>query len=56
MGAKDKVANEARDAKGKIKEGLGAATDNTRMEYEGKTEQVEAEARKKAEEARDRLT
>lgn len=56
MGAKDKIANEAREAKGKIKEGVGAATDDTRLEYEGKAEQVEAEGRKTVEEARDRLT
>lgn len=55
MGAQDKIGNAAKDVSGKVKEGVGKVTDNTRLEAEGKAEQVEAEVRKTAEKARDAL-
>jgi uncharacterized protein YjbJ (UPF0337 family) len=38
MGWKDKMRNKADEAKGAAKEHIGKATDNERMENEGKTE------------------
>lgn len=38
MGWKDKMKNKADEAKGSAKERIGKATDNERMENEGKTE------------------
>jgi uncharacterized protein YjbJ (UPF0337 family) len=42
MGAEDKASNTFKDAKGKVKETTGKATDNERLEGEGKADQVEA--------------
>ena len=39
MGLGDTLGNKAEEAKGKIKEEWGDATDNTRLEAEGKAEQ-----------------
>lgn len=39
MGLGDKISAKAEELKGKIKEGLGDATDNEQMEAEGKMEQ-----------------
>jgi uncharacterized protein YjbJ (UPF0337 family) len=44
MGLGDTLGNKAEEAKGKIKEEWGDATDNTRLEAEGKAEQVKAKA------------
>lgn len=49
----DKISNAAQNAKGNIKEGLGDATDNERMEAEGKVEQVEADIKQAGENAKD---
>jgi uncharacterized protein YjbJ (UPF0337 family) len=40
MGLMDKAKNEAEIAKGKVKEGVGDATDNERMQAEGETDQA----------------
>ncbi|MFK5635517.1 MULTISPECIES: CsbD family protein [unclassified Ornithinimicrobium] len=53
MGLGDKISNAAEDAKGKAKEGFGDATDNERMEAEGRAEQAEAEAKKAGENVKD---
>lgn len=53
MGMGDKISNAAQNAKGNIKEGLGDATDNERMEAEGKVEQVEADIKQAGENAKD---
>ena len=53
MGMGDKISNAAQNAKGNIKEGLGDATDNERMEAEGKAEQVGADIRQAGENAKD---
>jgi uncharacterized protein YjbJ (UPF0337 family) len=46
MGLDDKVRNAADDIAGKAKEATGKVTDNERLEAEGKTDQVGADARK----------
>lgn len=42
MGLGDDIKNRAQQAKGKIKEGIGDATDNERLEAEGKMDQAKA--------------
>lgn len=53
MGLGDKISNAAQDAKGKVKEGVGDATDDERMEAEGKADQVGASAKKAGESIKD---
>ncbi|OLT22545.1 CsbD family protein [Ornithinimicrobium sp. CNJ-824] len=53
MGLGDKISNAAEDAKGKVKEGVGDATDNERMEAEGKGDQMSASAKKAGENVKD---
>ncbi|WP_289018374.1 CsbD family protein [uncultured Ornithinimicrobium sp.] len=53
MGLGDKISNAAEDAKGKVKEGVGDATDNERMEAEGKGDQMSASAKKAGENLKD---
>jgi uncharacterized protein YjbJ (UPF0337 family) len=53
MGADDKLKNAAQDLAGKGKEAAGKATDDERLEAEGKTDQVEADVRKAGENVKD---
>ncbi len=53
MGFDDKMENAGRDASGKVKEATGKATDNERLEAEGKVEQSEADLRQAGEKAKD---
>ena len=53
MGAEDKASNSFKDAKGKVKETTGRATDNEELENEGKSDQVEASLKDSAEKLRD---
>jgi uncharacterized protein YjbJ (UPF0337 family) len=53
MSAKDKAANEAQNLKGKIKEGVGDATDNESMEAEGKGDQASADLKQRGEHLKD---
>lgn len=53
MGAEEKVKNTAQDAKGKVKEGWGKATDNPRLEAEGRADQAAADVKQAAEKAKD---
>lgn len=46
--------NKAKDLGGKAKEGLGKATDNERLEAEGKADQTKADIREAAEKAGDK--
>ena len=55
MGLGDTLGNKAEEAKGKIKEEWGDATDNTRLEAEGKAEQVKAKADQVGDDATDAL-
>lgn len=55
MGLGDKIGNAAEDAKGKVKEGVGDATNNEQMEAEGKLDQQKAEAKQKLEEGKDAI-
>ncbi len=53
MGFDDKLENTARDAEGKAKEATGKATDDERLEAEGRTEQSEADLRSAGEKVKD---
>jgi uncharacterized protein YjbJ (UPF0337 family) len=53
MGLDDKIKNKAQEAGGKIKEEYGDATDNERLEAEGKAEQAESKFRQAGEEVKD---
>ncbi len=53
MSGSDKIENAAEGLKGKAKEAVGKATDNERLEAEGKAEQVKADVKKAAENVKD---
>ncbi|MBK5249553.1 MAG: CsbD family protein [Actinomycetales bacterium] len=53
MGLGDKISNAAEEAKGKVKEGVGDATDNERLEAEGKADQAGANLKQAAENVKD---
>jgi uncharacterized protein YjbJ (UPF0337 family) len=53
MGLDDKVRNEAEELSGKAKEGVGSATDNERLEAEGKGDQVKANLKQAGENVKD---
>ncbi|GAB3624328.1 CsbD family protein [Mariniluteicoccus endophyticus] len=53
MGIGDKMDNQAQDTTGKLKEGLGKATDNERLEAEGKGDQGAANLKQAGEKVKD---
>jgi uncharacterized protein YjbJ (UPF0337 family) len=53
MGVEDKASNSFKDAKGKVKETTGRATDNEELEGEGKADQVEASIKDTVENLKD---
>ena len=53
MGLDDKIDNAAEDAKGKMKETTGKATDDESMEAEGKGEQATADLKDAGEKVKD---
>ena len=53
MGFGDKVQNKAEELKGEVKERLGDATDNERLQAEGAAEKAEANARQAGEHVKD---
>ena len=53
MGLTDKIKNEAENAKGKAKEAVGDATDNERLEAEGKGDQTSADLKQTGEKIKD---
>ena len=53
MGAEDKASNSFKDAKGKVKETTGRATDNEQLEGEGKADQAEASVKDSVEKLKD---
>ena len=55
MGLGDKIANEVKEKVGQVKEGLGDALDNPKLEQEGEQEQREAQVRKAGEAAHDTI-
>jgi uncharacterized protein YjbJ (UPF0337 family) len=53
MGLMDKANNEAEIAKGKVKEGVGDATDNDRMQAEGEGDQAAGNTKQVGEKIKD---
>jgi uncharacterized protein YjbJ (UPF0337 family) len=53
MGFDDKISNTAEEAKGKVKEEFGDATDNESLEAEGKADQSEANVKQAGEKVKD---
>ena len=49
----DKIKGMANEAAGNIKQGVGAATDNERLEGEGQTQEVKGEAQQTLGKAKD---
>ncbi|MFW5472040.1 CsbD family protein [Knoellia sp. CPCC 206450] len=53
MGIGDKIDNMSEDASGKAKEATGKATDNERLEAEGRTDQSKADIKQAGEKIKD---
>jgi uncharacterized protein YjbJ (UPF0337 family) len=53
MGMDDKARNTAQDVGGKVKEGVGKATDNERLEAEGHADQAGASIKQAGENVKD---
>ncbi len=53
MAFDDKVRNESENVAGKIKEGAGKATDDERLEAEGKADQTSSKFKQAAENVKD---
>jgi uncharacterized protein YjbJ (UPF0337 family) len=53
MAFDDKVDNKAEEARGKIKEGVGKATDDERLEGEGKADQASSNLKQAGEKVKD---
>ena len=53
MSATDKIKNAAQEVKGKVKEAAGKATDNERLEAEGKADQTSADLKQAGEKVKD---
>lgn len=53
MGTDDKMANKAQELGGKAKEAVGDATDDERLQAEGKADQTKADLKQAGEKVKD---
>jgi uncharacterized protein YjbJ (UPF0337 family) len=53
MSTKDKINNKAEELKGKVKEGIGDATDDRGLERQGKTDQMKGNLKQAGENVKD---
>jgi uncharacterized protein YjbJ (UPF0337 family) len=53
MGLDDKIDNKTEDVAGKVKEQVGKATDDKRLENEGKGDQVKSDVKQAGEKIKD---
>jgi len=53
MGLDDKIENKVDEARGKVKEGAGRATDDPALEAQGRREQAKADLKQAAEKVKD---
>jgi uncharacterized protein YjbJ (UPF0337 family) len=53
MGLDDKLKNKAQEAKGKAKEGAGAASDDQRLKNQGKDDQIKSNLKQAGENVKD---
>ncbi|MGN6219617.1 MAG: CsbD family protein [Microbacterium sp.] len=56
MGLDDDIKHNAEDMKGKVKEKVGDATDNERLQAEGVADQASAKVKKAGDDVKDALT
>ncbi|GAA5195435.1 CsbD family protein [Microbacterium jejuense] len=56
MGLDDDIKHNAEDMKGKVKEKVGDATDNERLQAEGMADQASAKVKKAGDDVKDALT
>lgn len=56
MGLDDDIKHNAEDVKGKVKEKVGDATDNERLQAEGMADQASAKVKKAGQDVKDALT
>ncbi len=56
MGLDDDITHNVEEAKGKTKEAVGDATDNERLETEGKADQASAKIKKVGDDVKDVFT
>jgi len=56
MGLDDDIKHNAEDMKGKVKEKVGDATDNERLQAEGLADQASAKVKKAGDDVKDALT
>jgi uncharacterized protein YjbJ (UPF0337 family) len=55
MSDEDKMRNKTQELKGKFKEGAGRATDDERLESEGRADQTKGSAKQAGEKAKDAI-
>ena len=53
MGLDDKIENKSEELKGKVKEGVGRATDDPELEVEGRADQVSGHLKEAGEKVKD---
>lgn len=53
MSSEDKLSNKAQELKGKVKEGAGDATDDKRLENEGRADQSKGNLKQAGEKVKD---
>lgn len=53
MAAEDKIDNKAEEYTGKVKEGVGKATDDERLEAEGRADQSSSKLKQAVEDVKD---
>jgi uncharacterized protein YjbJ (UPF0337 family) len=53
MGADEKFDNKAQELRGKVKEGVGRATDDEDLEAQGRADQMKADVKQAAEKVKD---
>lgn len=53
MGADDKIDNKAEELGGKVKEGVGRATDDEKLEAEGRADQSSSKLKQAGEKVKD---
>jgi uncharacterized protein YjbJ (UPF0337 family) len=53
MGTQDKASNKAQDIKGKVKETVGKATGDEKLERKGKTDQAKSSVKDVGEQVKD---
>jgi uncharacterized protein YjbJ (UPF0337 family) len=56
MAARNRAKNDMQRAKGKVKEAVGSATGNRKLERKGKTDQAKGKAKNLGEKAKDTLS